>query len=141
MEAPRKCPCPAACVSLWRLPSLFGDDTHCGGCTAKVGIRARDTHRVVSNVGGLRAWPIDRCSDKDAGRSQRKPPTLLGNKQAKRKRTTVTKKPMNKGNRMWTSSNHDTIHVKTKHKVQDKKMIWDNVIEYNSALKIIESRT
>ena len=27
-EAPQTCPCPAACASLWRLPSLFGDDTH-----------------------------------------------------------------------------------------------------------------
>ena len=33
------------------------------------------TPRVVPNVGGLRAWPIDRCSDKDTGRSQRTTPT------------------------------------------------------------------
>ena len=24
----QKCQCPAACASLWRLPSLLGDDTH-----------------------------------------------------------------------------------------------------------------
>ena len=42
---------------------------------AKVGTRARETHRVVPNVGGLRAWPIDTCSNKDAGRSERKTPT------------------------------------------------------------------
>ena len=28
VEALEKCPCPAACASLWRLPRLFGDDTH-----------------------------------------------------------------------------------------------------------------
>ena len=27
MEAPEKCPCLAACASVWRQPSLFGDDT------------------------------------------------------------------------------------------------------------------
>ena len=29
---------------------------------------------VVPCVGGLRAWPIDRCSDKDVGESERKTP-------------------------------------------------------------------
>ena len=28
VEAPKKCPCPAACASLWRQPSVFGDDKH-----------------------------------------------------------------------------------------------------------------
>ena len=28
VEALKKYPCPAACASLWRQPSLFGDDTH-----------------------------------------------------------------------------------------------------------------
>ena len=28
MEVLKKYPCPAACVSQWRQPSLFGDDTH-----------------------------------------------------------------------------------------------------------------
>ena len=31
VEALKKCPCPAACASLWKLPSLFGDDTHAVG--------------------------------------------------------------------------------------------------------------
>ena len=34
------------------------------------------TFSVVPCVGGLRAWPIDKCSDKDAGRSERETPTL-----------------------------------------------------------------
>ena len=54
METPWKCPCLAASASPWRQPSLFGDDTH---------------HSVV---GGLRAWPTDMCSNKDAGKSERK---------------------------------------------------------------------
>ena len=33
------------------------------------------TFSVVPCVGGLRAWPIDKCSDKDAGRSERETPT------------------------------------------------------------------
>ena len=49
VEAPQQCPHPAACASLWRRPSLSGDDTHAVGCTAKVGMRARDTHEVWSN--------------------------------------------------------------------------------------------
>ena len=28
VEAPKKCPCPAACASIWRLLRLFGDDTY-----------------------------------------------------------------------------------------------------------------
>ena len=34
------------------------------------------TRSVVHCVGGLRVWPIDRCSNKDVGRSERKTPTL-----------------------------------------------------------------
>ena len=33
------------------------------------------TRSVVQCVGGLRAWPIDSCSNKDVGRSERKTPT------------------------------------------------------------------
>ena len=44
VEALEKYPCPAACASLWRQPSLFGDDTHAVGNTAKVGTRARAAH-------------------------------------------------------------------------------------------------
>ena len=50
VEAPKKCPCPAACASLWRLLRLFGDDTPPVGRTAKVGRLC-----VVHCVGGLRA--------------------------------------------------------------------------------------
>ena len=33
------------------------------------------TQSVVPNVGGLRAWPIETCSNKDAGKSESKTPT------------------------------------------------------------------
>ena len=33
-----------------------------------------NTQSVVQCVGGLRAWPIDRCSDKDAGKHESKTP-------------------------------------------------------------------
>ena len=33
-----------------------------------------NTQSVVQCVGGLRAWPIDRCSDKDAGKHERQTP-------------------------------------------------------------------
>ena len=56
----------------------------CGGYTAKVGMRARETHRVVPNVGGLRAWPIDTCSNKDAGKRETETPTPCVTKQAER---------------------------------------------------------
>ena len=72
MEAPKKYPCPVACASQWRQPSLFGGDTH-----------AVTTHEVWSQcVGGLRAWPIETCSNKDAGKSEKKTPTPCGREQA-----------------------------------------------------------
>ena len=68
VEAPEKCPCPAACASLRRqhLRWLHGQGGHKStGCTPS----------VVPYVGGLRSWPIDKSSNKDAGRSKRKTPT------------------------------------------------------------------
>ena len=57
------------CEAVQRAQSL-GDDT-CDGRTGKVGMRARTTRRVWSSVFvGLRAWAIDRCSNKDVGRGQ-----------------------------------------------------------------------
>ena len=42
----------------------------------KVGTRARIAHRVWSTVSvGGKTWPMDMCSNKDAGRSQRETPT------------------------------------------------------------------
>ena len=32
---------------------------------------------VVNRVGGLRAWPTDKCSNKDAGENERETPTPL----------------------------------------------------------------
>ena len=42
------------------------------------------TRSVVQCVGGLRAWPIDMCSNKDAGRSQSETPTPCECEQARR---------------------------------------------------------
>ena len=42
------------------------------------------TRSVVQCVGGLRAWPIDMCSKKDAGRSQSETPTRCEWEQARR---------------------------------------------------------
>ena len=42
------------------------------------------TRSVVQCVGGLRAWPIDVCSNKDAGRSQSETPTPCECEQARR---------------------------------------------------------
>ena len=62
--------------SLWRRLT-------CGGYTAKVGMRARGRLRVVPNV-GLRAWPMDVCSNRDAGKSESKTPTPCECEQARR---------------------------------------------------------
>ena len=48
MGASKECPDPAACASLWRPPSLFGDDTHAVVARPKWAPRARDTHEVWS---------------------------------------------------------------------------------------------
>ena len=37
---------------------------------------------VVQSVGGLRAWPIETCSNKDVGKSEKKTPTPCGREQA-----------------------------------------------------------
>ena len=47
-------------------------------------MRARDTHRVVPNIGGLRAWPMDTCSNRDAGKSEIKTTTPCECEQARR---------------------------------------------------------
>ena len=44
--------------------------THVWWLHGESGMRARDTHEVLS-----RAWPTDMCSNKDAGRSQSETPT------------------------------------------------------------------
>ena len=46
-------------------------------------MRARETHRVVPNV-LLRAWPMDMCSNRDAGKSESKTPTPCECEQARR---------------------------------------------------------
>ena len=43
VEAPHQYPCPTACASYWRQPSLFGDNTR-GSNTAKLGVGARTSH-------------------------------------------------------------------------------------------------
>ena len=44
-----------------------GDDAHAVGTRPKVGTSTDHTLSVIQCVCGLRAWPIDMCSDKDAG--------------------------------------------------------------------------
>ena len=39
----------------------------CGGEAAKVGVRTRTTQSVVLCDGGLKAWPVDKCSNKKRG--------------------------------------------------------------------------
>ena len=72
------------CASEWRQPSLFGDDTHAVVTRPKWAREHGGTHGVVPNVGGLRAWPIDRCSNKDAGRSECETLTPCAGEQAPR---------------------------------------------------------
>ena len=52
VEAPWKCPCPGECASLWRLPSLFGDDTHAAVAWPKW---ARE-HGLHTECGPLCRW-------------------------------------------------------------------------------------
>ena len=52
VEAPWKCPCPGACASLRRLPSLFGDDTHAAVAWPKW---ARE-HGLHTECGPLCRW-------------------------------------------------------------------------------------
>ena len=74
MEAPWKYPCPAACASQRRQPSLLAM-THMRWLHCQSGHESSEhTRGVVPYVGGLRAWPIDKCSDKDSGKHERKTP-------------------------------------------------------------------
>ena len=59
VETLKKCAHPAARASPWRPPSLVGDDTHAGGCTAKGG-HERGTES--GPVDGLRAARIERIA-------------------------------------------------------------------------------
>ena len=78
------------CAEMWKrfgkvyvlLHARSNGDSPCGGHTAKVGTSTDHTHSVIQCVCGLRAWPIDMCSDKDAGQREHKTPS---NVQAKRK--------------------------------------------------------
>ena len=76
VEATCTCPFPAASASQWREPcSMHGDDAHAAGTrmvwACEHGLRTG----VVCNAGWLRAWLVDRCSNKDARKSERKTPT------------------------------------------------------------------
>ena len=63
MEAPKKGPCPSACGSPWRQPSLLGDVTFA--------VVARPRWAYTQSVA------IDMCSNKDAGRSESRPRPLV----------------------------------------------------------------
>ena len=71
-------PCAAACASQRRQPSLLAM-THAAikrpRRASEHGLHTRCGPLCVS---GLGKWPIDRCSDKDAGKHERKTPTHCG---------------------------------------------------------------
>ena len=71
----------ATLEELWRPPSLSGA-THMRGSRSQIGRQEHRLHSVCFCVGGLRAWCIDMCSNKDPGTSE---PT---GKQAKTKTRT-----------------------------------------------------
>ena len=67
-----------ACASQWRQPSLFGDDTCAAGNTAKVGTRARTTHRVWSNVSvGCEPGPSKRAQTRTRAKVNARPRPLV----------------------------------------------------------------
>ena len=65
VEALKKYQCPSVCASLWRQPSPCGVDTHAVGQSGHE--RTDCTLSVVPYVGGLQAWPIDKCSERGRG--------------------------------------------------------------------------
>ena len=81
---------------------LCGDDTHAAVAQPKWA-SGHGPQSVVNGVGGLRAWPTDKCSNKDAGENERKTPTPLSmstgkeRERRKRKRTLKTSKRGLKG--------------------------------------------
>ena len=97
MEAVKKCPCPSACASLWRLPSLFGDDTHAVGtrpkwarehvihiyCGSLCRWVASLAHRQVLETGtranvNVRPRPLAQRTGKEKEiKKERKPPCIL----------------------------------------------------------------
>ena len=77
METPEKYPSPVACAILWRLPSLFGDDTH-----AEVPIQcvyhSTEYAFVWSSASvGCESGPPTRVRNKNADRSERETPRPL----------------------------------------------------------------
>ena len=98
MEALKKYPCPAACASLWRQPSLFGDDTHAVGHTAKVGTRARTAHLVwfLMSV-GCEPGPSTGARNEDVGRSERKTPNPRATYRQRKSMFLVGKNPDDPG--------------------------------------------
>ena len=76
---------PAACASLWRQPSLFGDDAHMSGTRPK---RASRAHNCRCSI----ARPIGTCSNQDAGRSEREAPRSCATKAKRRKRNLKRKR-------------------------------------------------
>ena len=69
VEAPTKCPCPAACASPWRLLRLFGDDTHVVDTRPKW---ARE-HGLHTECGSLCRWVASLADQQvlEQGRGQR----------------------------------------------------------------------
>ena len=93
-EAPWKCPCPA-CASQWRQQSLSAM-THMRWAHGQSGHESTDytLHVVHFFVRGLQAWPIDLCSNKDAGKRERETPTLCGKRNRRNPKEQHTSCPL-----------------------------------------------
>ena len=69
----------------------LGDDTHAVGTRTKWAREHGLQHFVWSIffVGGLQAWPIDLCSNKDAGKREHETPTLHGKRNRRNPKETT----------------------------------------------------
>ena len=78
VEAPKEMTTSCCMCEPMRTAQSFGDDTHAVATGLHLGTRARTSLRCVVCVGGLKAWLIDGCSGKDAGKVERETPTPCG---------------------------------------------------------------
>ena len=83
----------------------LGDDTHAVGTRPKWA-REHGLHTSCGPffVGGLQAWPIDLCSNKDAGKRERETPTLCGKSNRRNPKEQHTSCPLLKHTNLHMSS-------------------------------------
>ena len=83
VEAREKYPCSACMCEPTRTAPVLSAMTHMWWLHGQSGCQSTDCSlSVVLCVGGWTAWPIDKCSNKEAGRSECKTPTPCGKTQA-----------------------------------------------------------